>query len=120
MPKLNREYLFFCLHVLKGKSQRREFLFYGENNLNAVRVDLWELHLALKNSWLGSGKVLDGGLLIDIKLDPFQRSPETGGHLRWMKEKTYILPVMMPQLLKFQKSLKDFPPGRCRYSVRGP
>ena len=94
----------------QGKSARREFFFYGENNLNAVRVDQWKLHLALKNSWLGGREVLDGGLLINIKLDPFERTPETNGHLLWMKEKSYILPVLMPQLMRFQKSLQEFPP----------
>lgn len=97
----------------QGKSARREFFFYGENNLNALRVDQWKLHLAVKNSWLGSREVLDGGLLIDIELDPFERSPETGGHLLWMKEKSYIMPVVMPQLMKFQKSLQDFPPRQA-------
>lgn len=93
-----------------GKSARREFFFYGENNLNAVRVDHWKLHLALKDSWLGAREVLDGGMIIDIKLDPFERTPETGGHLLWMKEKSYILPTVMPQLMQFQKSLVAFPP----------
>jgi arylsulfatase len=97
----------------KGKSQRREFFFYGENNLNAVRVDQWKLHLALKNSWLGAREVLDGGMIIDIKLDPFERTPETGGHLLWMKEKSYILPVVMPQMMKFQKSMQEFPPRQA-------
>jgi arylsulfatase len=93
-----------------GKSARREFFFYGENNLNAVRVDHWKLHLALKDSWLGSREVLDGGMIIDIKLDPFERTPETGGHLLWMKEKSYILPTVMPQLMQFKRSLVAFPP----------
>jgi arylsulfatase len=96
--------------VGKGKSPRREFFFFGENDLNAVRVDHWKLHLALKNSWLGQREVLDGGLLIDIELDPFERTPETGGHLLWMKEKSFLLPVIMPYLGRFQKSLQEFPP----------
>ena len=49
-------------------------------------------------------------MIIDIKLDPFERTPETGGHLLWMKEKSYILPMVMPLLGKFQKSMQEFPP----------
>lgn len=94
----------------KGKSNRREFFFYGENQLNAVRVDEWKLHLATKDSWLGTRNVLSGGLLLNIKLDPFERTPETGGHLLWMKEKSYILPIIMPQIKGFRKSMKEFPP----------
>jgi arylsulfatase len=94
----------------KGKSNRREFFFYGENDLNAVRVDEWKMHLATKDSWLGTREVLSGGLLLNIKLDPFERTPETGGFLLWMKEKSYILPIMMPQIKGFKKSMREFPP----------
>ena len=94
----------------KGKSKRHEFFFYGENDFNAFRVDQWKIHLALKNSWLGAREQLDGGMIIDIKLDPFERTPETGGHLLWMKEKSYILPVVQPHLARFQKSMQEFPP----------
>lgn len=93
-----------------GKSARREFFYYGENQLNAVRVDEWKLHFATKDSWLGTRDELSGGLLINIKLDPFERTPETGGHLLWMKEKSYILPVIMPKLIGFKKSMQAFPP----------
>ncbi len=94
----------------KGKSKRREFFYYGETELNAVRVDQWKLHFALKNTWLGSAEKLDGGLLLNIKLDPFERTPETGGHVLWMKEKSYLLPILAPQLIRFGKSLEEFPP----------
>lgn len=94
----------------KGPSRRHEFFFYAESELNAFRVDQWKVHLSLKNSWLGVPQKLDGGLLIDIKLDPFERTPETGGHLLWMKEKTWLAPVLGPPLVRFMKSLKDFPP----------
>jgi hypothetical protein len=94
----------------QGRSQRREFFFYGENELNAVRVDHWKVHFTLKSTWLGAPEKLDGGLLIDIKLDPFERTPETGGHLLWMKEKTWLTPVVGPLVLRYMKSLQDFPP----------
>jgi hypothetical protein len=94
----------------KGKSARREFFFYAENELNAVRVDRWKVHFTLKNSWLGTPEKLDGAMLIDIKLDPFERTPETGGHLLWMKEKTWLAPVIGPQIGRFMRSLQEFPP----------
>jgi arylsulfatase A-like enzyme len=94
----------------KGKSRRREFFYYGENDLNAVRVDQWKLHLSIKNTWLGSAEKLDGGMLINIKLDPFERTPETGGHLLWMKEKSYLISVIGAQMIAFNKSLQEFPP----------
>ena len=94
----------------KGKSKRREFFYYGETELNAIRVDQWKLHFQLKNTWLGSAEKLDGGLLLNIRLDPFERTPETGGHLLWMKEKSFLLPLVGGQMQRFGKSLQDFPP----------
>lgn len=94
----------------KGKSKRREFFYYAENDLNAMRVDQYKLHFAIKNTWLGASQKLDGGMLLNIRLDPFERTPETGGHLLWMKEQTFLQPLFGGQLNRFAKSLEDFPP----------
>ncbi len=94
----------------QGKSRRREFFYYAENELNAVRVDQWKLHLAVKNTWLGAPEKLDGGMMVDIELDPFERTPETGGHLVWMKEKSFLMPLFGAQLQRLGKSLEAFPP----------
>jgi arylsulfatase len=94
----------------KGKSQRHEFFFYGENDFNAMRYDQWKVHFAVKNAWLDAPKKLDGGLLFDIKVDPFERTDSASGHFLWMKEKAWLLPIVGPQLGAFMKSLKDFPP----------
>lgn len=94
----------------KGASKRREFFFYAETDLNAARVDQWKIHIALKNEWLKEAEKVPGGLVIDIKLDPFERTPESRGHFLWMKEKTWILPVIAPPLNRFMQSMKEFPP----------
>lgn len=93
----------------KGKSNRREFYFYAETDLNAIRFDHWKLHFTLKNTWLGAVEKLDGALLFDIKLDPLERTPDVGGHLAWMKEKTWIAPIVGPEVVRFMKSLQDYP-----------
>lgn len=93
-----------------GKSHRREFFFYGENDLNAVRVDQWKVHFAIKDEWVKPTEKLPGGMIVNIKLDPFERTPDTPGHFLWMKEKTWVLPIIAPPLVKFAESLKEFPP----------
>ncbi len=94
----------------RGPSRRHEFFFYGETDLNAVRVDQWKVHLALKNEWLKAAEKLPGGLIVDIKLDPFERTPEAPGHFAWMKEKSWILPLLAPCVAQFVTSMHDFPP----------
>jgi len=94
----------------KGPSHRREFLFYGDTDLNAVRVDQWKVHLAIKNAWLDAPQKIPGGLLLDIKLDPFELTTTAPGHFAWMKEKSWIVPLIAPPLMAFAKSMKEFPP----------
>ncbi|WP_075602707.1 arylsulfatase [Saccharicrinis aurantiacus] len=94
----------------KGKSNRREFFYFGENDLNAIRVDNWKVHLALKNEWVKDREILPAGMIVDIKLDPYERSPETPGHFLWQKEKTWILPQIAGPIMEFNKSLQEFPP----------
>ncbi|WP_334360696.1 MULTISPECIES: arylsulfatase [unclassified Bradyrhizobium] len=94
----------------KGPTKRHEFFFYGETELNAARVDQWKVHIALKNEWLKSAEKVPGGLVIDIKLDPFERTPEAPGHFGWMKEKSWILPILAPHVNRYVTSLRDFPP----------
>jgi arylsulfatase A-like enzyme len=94
----------------KGPSNRHAFFFYGDTDLNAVRVDQWKVHIAIKDVWLKAPEKVPGGLLIDIKLDPFERTPDSPGHFAWMTEKSWILPLLMPSVREFMQSLKDFPP----------
>ena len=96
-----------------GKSNRHEFFYYGDTDLNAIRVDQWKVHLATKDKWLYAPTKIDGGLLIDIKVDPFERSPDTGGHLLWEKEKSWLVPIIAPYIQAYNKSLKDYPPRQA-------
>lgn len=94
----------------KGPSQRKEFFFYAETELTAFRVNQWKIHLAIKNEWLKPAEKVPSGLLIDIKLDPFERTPDTPGHFFWIKEKTWIAPEVAGPMEEHLASLKAFPP----------
>lgn len=93
-----------------GKSKRREFFFYAENELQAIRVDQWKIYLAVKDEWLKDSEKLPGGMIVNLKLDPYERSIDTPGHFLWMKEKTWVLPTIAPPLKAFAESMKAFPP----------
>ncbi|WP_044211310.1 arylsulfatase [Flammeovirga sp. OC4] len=93
-----------------GKSKRREFFFYAENELQAIRVDQWKIYLAVKDEWLKDSEKLPGGMIVNLKLDPYERSIDTPGHFLWMKEKSWVLPTIAPPLKAFAESMKAFPP----------
>ncbi|MGB2078184.1 MAG: sulfatase-like hydrolase/transferase [Vibrio sp.] len=94
----------------KGKSKRKEFFFYNEQSMNAVRVGQWKVHLKTKKEWLKAAEPQPLGLLIDIKADPFERSIDSHGWFLWMKERSWVLPTIQKEMAKYAQSLKDFPP----------
>lgn len=96
-----------------GKSNRREFFYFGENDLNAIRVDQWKIHLATKDEWLKGRDELPAGMIVDIKADPYERSIDAPGHFLWMKEKTWVLPQIAAPIIKFGKSMEEFPPRQA-------
>ncbi|WP_139262998.1 arylsulfatase [Flammeovirga pacifica] len=91
------------------KSNRREFFYYAENELQAIRVDHWKIYLAIKDEWIKDSEKLPGGMIVNLKLDPFEKSIDTPGHFLWMKEKTWVLPTIAAPLKDFAESMKAFP-----------
>ncbi|MDX2321955.1 MAG: sulfatase-like hydrolase/transferase [Moritella sp.] len=91
-------------------SLRHEFFYYNEQDLNAFRVDEWKIHLKTKTEWKEPAKQWPLGMLINIKADPYERSPETYGWFLWMKEKTWAVPQLQREAAKYQKSLMAYPP----------
>jgi len=78
--------------------------------LTAIRVDQWKVHQAIKDEWLKAAEKLPGGMLIDIKLDPVERAPDSKGFFLWMKEKSWISPLIEAPIASFAASMKAFPP----------
>ncbi|RKF20468.1 arylsulfatase [Alginatibacterium sediminis] len=91
-------------------SLRHEFFFYNETDLNAIRVNQWKVHLRTKTTWTEPAKNWPFGVLINIKADPYERSPETPGWYHWMKQKSWVLPEFYQAIGKYQQSLIDYPP----------
>ncbi|MGR5268889.1 sulfatase-like hydrolase/transferase [Vibrio astriarenae] len=54
-----------------GPSQRQEFFFYNEGDLNAVRVNEWKVHLKTKTTWTEPAKAWPFGVLVNIKAAPY-------------------------------------------------
>jgi len=96
----------------KGKSKRREFFYYAETELMAVRYDHWKVYFSIKDEWERAAEVQPAGLLVDIKLDPYERTIDTPGHFNWQRERTWVLPLFGPPIKKFAESLKAYPPAQ--------
>ncbi|KAF0115275.1 MAG: arylsulfatase [Hyphomonadaceae bacterium] len=93
-----------------GASKRHEFFYYAETQLAAIRVDQWKVHLAIKENWVDELRRIPGGLLFDIKLDPFERAQEGANHEIWARSKRWVINQFAPYMRAHQQSLRDFPP----------
>jgi hypothetical protein len=65
------------LPYLSGQSQesaRREFFYYGEANLYAIRVNDWKIHFQTKNDWFGGQAVTPTvPRPVNLRADPFEQ-----------------------------------------------
>jgi arylsulfatase len=68
------------LPYLSGQSQdsaRREFFYYGEANLYAIRVDDWKIHFQIKDNWF-AGQLMTptAPRPVNLRVDPFEQHME--------------------------------------------
>jgi arylsulfatase len=77
----------------KGPSQRREiFYFDDDGSLNALRYNSWKLHFAIKDDWWGaSAQPRTVPLVINLREDPFECTPESKFYTAWYAEKLWTL-----------------------------
>jgi arylsulfatase A-like enzyme len=99
--------------LLSGKSPgaRQEiFYFDDEGNLNALRYGDWKLHFAVKNSWwdeVSQPRTLP--LVINLRQDPFEMTPDSKMYTRWYGDKLWTLMPAQAIVGQFLQSFRDFP-----------
>ena len=65
----------------KGPSKRHEIFYFAEGTLRAVRIDDYKYRfIDQPNGWLGGTVKVDWPILVNLRLDPFER---TGSAARW-------------------------------------
>ena len=66
----------------KGPSKRHEIFYFAESTLGAVRIDDYKYRfIDQPNGWLGGTVKVDWPILVNLRLDPFERTglPSAGG-----------------------------------------
>jgi arylsulfatase len=59
----------------KGPSKRHEIYYFAEERFGAVRIDDYKyIFIAQPNGWFGQTVSLDWPLIINLRLDPFERA----------------------------------------------
>jgi arylsulfatase A-like enzyme len=95
----------------KGPSARKEiFYFDDDGGLNALRYENWKAHFAIKNDWwadVSTPRTLP--LVINLKQDPFEVTPESKFYTAWYAEKLWTLIPSQAIVGQFLRSFREFP-----------
>jgi arylsulfatase len=101
------------------KSARREYFYYDETDLMAIRVDGWKMHIGVKpeGSWWNEKYYPNVPYLFNLKMDPLEKmDPESHewGYIgrKFLAAKLWAPTAAGPFIAAHLKSLMDFPPSQ--------
>ena len=101
----------------KGPSKRHEIFYLTELTLSAVRIDDFKYRFTDQpNGWLGATDKVDWPILVNLRLDPYERTgmPDgKGGSLayyNWFVYEFWRFVFVQQEVGKAAQSFIDFPP----------
>jgi len=103
----------------KGPSNRHEIFYFGESELGAVRIDDYKYRfIDQPGGWLGEKTKPDVPYLINLRLDPFERTgwpgngTKDGGqqYFDWFKFEFWRFVFVQQQVAKLAMTAIDYPP----------
>ncbi|TDI40400.1 MAG: arylsulfatase [Acidobacteria bacterium] len=99
------------------KSARREFFYYDETDLMAIRVDAWKMHIGVKpeGSWWNEKYYPSVPYVFNLLMDPMEKmDPESHewGYIgrKFFAQKMWAPTAASPFLAAHLKSLQEYPP----------
>ena len=97
----------------KGPSQRHEVFYFTESTLGAVRIDDFKYRfIDQPNGWLGGTVKLDWPSLVNLRLDPFERTGLAGSlfYKDWFVYEFWRFVFVKDEVGKYAQTFLDFPP----------
>jgi arylsulfatase A-like enzyme len=99
------------------KSARREFFYYDETDLMAIRVDGWKMHIGVKRggSWWDAKYYPSVPYLFNLLMDPMEKmdpQSEEYGYIgrKFFAQKLWAPTAAGPFIAAHLKSLAEYPP----------
>jgi arylsulfatase A-like enzyme len=106
--------------VKQDKPARDEFFYFSDDGeLIAVRKGRWKFNFAVQRAhqlavWMDPFVHLRLPLIIDIRMDPFERAPEdSNNYYHWLIQNSYLILLAQAATAQFMESFKDFPPRQA-------
>ena len=97
----------------KGPSKRHEIFYFAEGTLGAVRIDDFKYRfIDQPNGWLGGTVKPDMPILVNLRLDPFERTGMTGSlqNFDWFKYEFWRFVYVQQEVAKLAQTAIEFPP----------
>jgi arylsulfatase A-like enzyme len=102
----------------KGPSDRHEILYFTESTLSAVRIDDYKYRFTDQpNGWLGATEKVDWPILVNLRLDPFERTGMYNGkdngsiaYYNWFAYQFWRFQFVQKEVGKLAQTAIEFPP----------
>ena len=96
----------------KGKSKRSEIFYFAETTLGAVRINDFKYRfIDQPQGWLGATVKVDWPILVNLRLDPFERTGISGSlaYLQLVRLRVLALRLRQPGSRELRPDLPRFP-----------
>ena len=97
----------------KGPSKRKEIFYFAETTLGAVRIGDYKYRfIDQPNGWLGGTVKIDWPILVNLRLDPFERTGLSGSlaYYNWFAYEFWRFVFVKDEVAKYAQTFLEFPP----------
>jgi len=102
----------------KGPSKRHEIFYFTESTMSAARVDDYKYRFTDQpNGWLGATVKVDWPILVNLRLDPFERTGLFNGkdngslaYYNWFAYEFWRFALVQKEIATTAQSFLEFPP----------
>jgi len=102
----------------KGPSARHEIFYFTERTLSAVRINDFKYRFTDQpNGWLGATEKVDWPILVNLRLDPFERTGMYNGkdngslaYYNWFVYQFWRFQFVQQEVAKVAQTAIEFPP----------
>jgi arylsulfatase len=97
----------------KGKSKRSEIFYFAETTLGAVRINDFKYRfIDQPQGWLGGTVKVDWPILVNLRLDPFERTGMSGSlnYANWFTYEFWRFVFVNQEVATYAQTFLDFPP----------
>jgi arylsulfatase len=102
----------------KGPSKRHEIFYFTESTLSAARIDDFKYRFTDQpNGWLGATVKVDWPILVNLRLDPFERTGMYNGkdngsiaYYNWFAYEFWRFVFVQKEIARAAQSFIEFPP----------